>query len=367
MQRTKVGVIGCGAISGAYLGVGQRFEVVEVAACADLIPERAKAKAEEFGIPRACSVDELLAMDEIEIVVNLTIPHAHAEVAIASLQAGKSTYAEKPFAVTRDQGRRVLELAAEKGLLVGCAPDTFLGAGGQTARKLIDDGWIGEPIGCSAFLMCHGHESWHPDPEFYYKPGGGPMFDMGPYYLTALVNLLGPVQRLVGSATTTFPRRTITSEPKHGTVIDVEVPTHVNGIMQFAGGAMGTITTTFDVWSAQLPAIEIYGTEGTLSVPNPNGFGGSPRVRRAGAEGWSDLPLSHIYAEQNRGIGVVDMAYALRSGRPHRASGALAFHVLDIMQSFTEAWEQGRWLDLSSTCERPAMLPLGLRLGTLDE
>jgi predicted dehydrogenase len=367
MKRTKIGVIGCGNISGAYLGAGERFEILEIAACADLIPERAKAKSEEFKIPRACTVDELLATDEIEIVVNLTIPHAHAEVALAALQAGKHTYSEKPFAVTRDEGRRVMELAEEKGLLVGCAPDTFLGAGGQTSRKLIDDGWIGEPIGCSAFMMCHGHESWHPDPEFYYKAGGGPMLDMGPYYLTALVNLLGPVKRLTGSATITFPQRTITSQPKHGTVIDVEVPTHVNGIMHLANGAVGTIATTFDVWAAQLPAIEVYGTDGTLSVPNPGGFGGPARLRRAGAEGWSDLPLSHIYAEQNRGIGVADMAYALRSGRAHRASGALAFHVLDIMQSFTEASDAGRWLDLASTCERPAMLPVGLRPGTLDE
>jgi predicted dehydrogenase len=366
MQKTKVGVIGCGNISGAYLGMGQRFDAVEVVACADMILERARAKAEEFGIPRACTVEELLATDEIEIVVNLTIPHAHAEVALAALEAGRHTYAEKPFAVTREEGRRVLELAKAKGLLVGCAPDTFLGAGGQTSRKIIDDGWIGEPIGCSAHMMSHGHESWHPDPAFYYQVGGGPMFDMGPYYLTALVNLLGPVKRLTGSATVTFPQRTITSQPKCGTVVEVEVATHVNGLMHFASGAIGTITTTFDVWAAQLPDIEIYGTEGTLSVPNPNGFGGPARVRRAGAEGWTDFPLSHIYADQNRGIGVADMAHALRSGRPHRASGALAFHVLDIMQSIHEAWEEGTWRDLSSTCERPAMLPVGLRAGALD-
>jgi predicted dehydrogenase len=366
MQRTKVGIIGCGNISGAYLGMGQRYEVLEVAACADLLPERAKQKAEEFGIPRACTVDELLAMDDVEIIVNLTIPRVHAEVAIAALQAGKSTYAEKPFAVTREQGRRVIELAERKGLLVGCAPDTFLGAGNQTARKVLDDGWVGEPVGCAAFMMCHGHESWHPDPEFYYKPGGGPMFDMGPYYLTALVNLLGPARSVTGSATVTFPQRTITSQPLNGTIMDVEVPTHVTGIMRFAGGAVGTIVTTFDVWAAQVPVIEVYGTEGTLSVPDPNSFGGYPRVRRAGADGWSELPHTHPYADGNRGLGVADMAYALRSGRPHRASGALAFHVLDMMQAFHEASDAGRWVDLESTCERPAGLPLGLRPGLLD-
>ena len=367
METTKVGVIGCGNISPAYLGAGDRFEILEIVACADLDPERAKQRADEFEIPRACSVEELLGMDEVEIVVNLTIPGAHADVAIAALQAGKHTYAEKPFAVTREEGQPVIDLAEEKGLLVGCAPDTFLGAGGQTCRKVIDDGWIGTPIGCSAHMMSHGHESWHPDPEFYYKPGGGPMLDMGPYYLTALVNLLGPVDSLTGSATTTFPTRTITSEPKQGTVIDVEVPTHVTGIMRFGGGAVGTITTTFDVWAARLPDTEIYGTEGTLAVPSHNGFAGTARVRRARSEEWHDLPHSHIYSEPNRGIGVADMAYAIRSGRKHRASGELAFHVLDIMQSFTEASEQSAYVDLRTTCERPAPLPLGLRQGTLDE
>ncbi len=367
METVKVGIIGCGNISGAYLSMGDRFEILEIAACADLVMERARAKAEEFSIPRACTVDELLAIDEIDIVVNLTVPHAHAEVALAALEAGKSVYSEKPFALSRDEGRPVLELAREKGLLVGCAPDTFLGAGGQTARKLIDDGAIGEPVAAGAHMMSHGHESWHPDPEFYYKPGGGPMFDMGPYYLTALVNLLGPVRRLTGSATISFPERTITSEPKRGTVIRVECPTHVTGIMQFANGAVGTITTTFDVWAASLPAIEIYGAEGTLSVPNPGGFAGPACVRLAGAEEWREIPVTHGYADQNRGLGVADMAYALRSGRLHRASGELAFHVLDIMESFTDASEQGRYVDLSSTCERPAMLPVGLRPGTLDE
>ncbi|HJN13867.1 MAG TPA: Gfo/Idh/MocA family oxidoreductase, partial [Armatimonadota bacterium] len=183
MQTTRVGVIGCGNISPSYLSAGDRFDVLEIVACADLDIDRAKARAEEFSVPRACTVDELLAVDEIEIVVNLTIPGAHAEVAIAALEAGKHTYAEKPFAVSRAEGAPVVQLAAEKGLLIGCAPDTFMGASIQTARKVLDDGWIGEPIGCNAHMMCHGHEHWHPDPEFYYKAGGGPMFDMGPYYL----------------------------------------------------------------------------------------------------------------------------------------------------------------------------------------
>jgi len=367
MVKTKIGIIGCGNISGAYLGAGQRFEILDIVACADMVPERAQAKAADFGVPRACSVEELLADPEIEIAVNLTIPHAHAEVALAALEAGKSTYSEKPFAVHREDGERVLALAEARGLLVGCAPDTFLGGGIQTCRKIIDDGLIGEPIASSAHMMSHGHEHWHPDPEFYYKPGGGPLFDMGPYYLTALVNLIGPVDRVSGVAKTTFLQRRITSQPKDGQVINVECPTHTTAILQFANGAVGTITTTFDVWAAQLPAIEIYGTKGTLAVSNPNSFDGPVRVYLSSSGQWQEVPLSHGYTEQNRGIGVADMAYALRSGRPHRASGALALHVLDIMQSVYDSSDSGCAVELRSQCERPAALPVGMAPRTLDE
>ena len=367
MKTTKIGIVGCGNISGIYLEAGRVFDILEIVACADLLLERASAKAAEYHIPKACSVEELLADPEIEIVVNLTIPGAHAEVALAALQAGKSVHNEKPLAVSREDGMRLLKLGRERGLRVGCAPDTFLGGGLQTCRKLIDDGWIGEPVAATAFMLCHGHESWHPDPDFYYQPGGGPMFDMGPYYLTALVHLMGPVRRVTGSAQVTFPERLITSQPKHGTKIKVNVPTHVAGIMDFANGAVGTLVTSFDVWAAQVPRIEIYGTEGSLSVPDPNIFGGPVFVRRAGTSDWSEVPLTHGYAKNSRGIGVADMAYALRSGRPQRASGDMAYHVLDIMHAFHDASREGRHVELSSTCTRPAPLPLGLREGTLDE
>jgi len=366
-RPARIGIIGCGNISGIYFQAGKTFEILDIAACADIIPERARAAAEQHGIPKACSPEELLADPEIEIVVNLTIPKAHAEVALKAVEAGKSAYNEKPLTITREEGIRLLETAKSKGVRVGCAPDTFLGAGIQTCRKLIDEGWIGQPVGATAFMMCPGHESWHPAPEFYYQVGGGPMFDMGPYYLTALVNLLGPVRRVSGAARITRPERIITSQPKYGTRVKVEVPTHVAGLMEFAGGAIGTIITSFDVWAAELPRIEVYGTEGTLSVPDPNGFGGPVRVRRAGAGEWSLMPHSHGYAENSRGIGVADMAYALRSGRPHRASGELAYHVLDVMHAFHDSSEQGRHIELQSTCERPAPLPMGLRHGTLDE
>lgn len=366
MKRTKVGVIGCGNISGIYLQADKTFEILETVACADLIMEKAQEQAEKHGIPRACTPEALLADPEIEIVVNLTIPQAHFPVALAALEAGKSVHNEKPLTLTREEGKQLLQMAASRGLRVGCAPDTFLGGGIQTCRKLIDDGWIGEPIGATAFMLCHGHESWHPSPAFYYQVGGGPMFDMGPYYLTALIALMGPVRSVSGMTRITFPERTITSQPLAGTKVEVEVPTHVVGLLDFANGAIGTLITSFDVWSSELPRIEIYGTEGTLSVPDPNTFGGPVRVRRAGASEWSTIPLTHGYAENSRGIGVADMAYALRSGRKHRASGELAYHVLDIMHAIHDAADQGKQVMLESTCESPAPLPLGLRHGTLD-
>jgi predicted dehydrogenase len=365
MQKTKIGIIGCGNISNAYFSGCKKFDILEIAACADLDLELARAKAKEHGVPRACTSKELLADPAIQIVVNLTIPQAHFEVDLAALEAGKSVHSEKPLTLVRDEGLSVIKLAAAKRLRVGCAPDTFLGGGIQTCVKLINDGWIGQPVAATAFMLCRGHESWHPAPEFYYKLGGGPMFDMGPYYLTALVALLGPIRRVTGLTRMTFPRRLITSQPKSGTWVDVEVPTHIAGMMEFANGAIATLVTSFDVWGGNVPCIEIYGTDGTLSVPDPNAFGGPVKIRRAGASAWSEIPLTH--GENSRGISVADLAYALRSGRPHRASGQLALHVLDAMQSFHEASDQGRHVDLKNTCDRPEPLPLGLAPGHLDE
>ena len=366
-NKVKVGIVGCGNICGIYFkNMIEVFEILDVKACADLNMERAQAKAAEFPGVKAVTVDKIMADPEIEIIVNLTAPQAHFEVAMRAVKAGKSVHSEKPITLTREEGRKLLAAAKKKGVLVGNAPDTFMGGGIQTCRKLIEDGWIGEPVAATAFMTCHGHESWHPDPEFYYQRGGGPMFDMGPYYLTALVNLLGPVKRVTGSTRITFPERTITSPKKYGTKVEVEVPTHVAGVMDFAGGAIGTIITSFDVWAASLPCIEIYGSEGSLRVPDPNGFGGPVAVRRSGGQNWTEVPLTHGYADNSRGIGVADMAYALRSGRAHRASGALAYHVLDLMQAFHDASDTGRHVTLESTCERPAPLPMALRKGLLD-
>jgi predicted dehydrogenase len=366
VDKVKVGLIGVGNISPAYINGIRMFERLDLVALADIDPQRASARAAEFNVPRTLEVDEMLADPEIDIVVNLTIPQAHAMVNMAAVSAGKNVYAEKPFSLNRDEGKPVLETARAKGVRIGCAPDTFFGGGIQTCRKLIDDGAIGEPVSAVAYMAGHGPESWHPNPSFYYQKGGGPMFDMGPYYLTALVNLIGPIKRVTGSARASFPERTATSKGLEGMKIPVEVPTHIVGVLDFESGAIGNIIMSFDTWAHHLPRIEIYGSEGSLSVPDPNTFGGPVQINRNDGKGWVDVPLTHGYTENSRGIGVADMAYALGSGRPHRANGDLAYHVVDVMQGIHEASEFGRHVEIQSTCDKPAALPVGLKHGTLD-
>ena len=364
----RVGVVGCGAISAAYFKMAPKLPILEMAACADLDPEKARSRAAEYGIPKVCTVDELVADRDIDVVLNLTVPKAHAPIALQALEHGKHTYAEKPLGVNREEGQRILEAAAAKGLRVGCAPDTFMGAGVQTARKVIDDGLIGQPVGFSALMLGRGHESWHPSPEFYYEVGGGPMFDMGPYYLTALLNLLGPVKRYNGMATIAIPERTITSQPKHAKKIQVETPDHITGTLEFASGALGTITTSFAIMHAvydrKFP-ITIYGTEGALKVPDPNGFDGEVQVRRQGDEEWQDVP--HAFPTgYGRAVGLADMAHAIRSGREHRANGEQAFAVLDLMQGFLDASEDGQARTPARSYERPAPMPTDLPFGVLE-
>lgn len=365
-NRVKVGVVGCGHISPQYFKSMGKFPIMEVVACADLDLELAKRRAREFEVPKGCAVDELLDDPTIQIVVNLTVPHAHAAVNQLILEAGKHAHTEKPFAVQKEDGEHVLCLAREKGLRVGGAPDTFLGGGLQTCRKLIDDGWIGDPVAAVGFFAGHGPEQWHPNPEFFYQVGGGPMFDMGPYYLTALVTLLGPVERVTGSTRISFSERVITNpERRFGEKLLVEVPTHVTGVLDFASGPVATIVTSFDVWSHHLPWVEIYGSEGSLSVPDPNTFGGPVRIKRAGQDAWQEIPLTHS-DQVRRGIGVADLAYGIVYDRPHRASGELVYHVLELMHAFREASESGTHIDVKSHCDRPAPLPMGLLAGMLD-
>lgn len=364
-EPVAVGIIGCGNISDIYLKNCARSPHLRVLACADIDQARAQAKAEAYGVPRACTPAELLADPAIELVINLTVPLAHAEVALAALAAGKSVYNEKPLAAERADGRRMLELAAEKGLRVGGAPDTFLGGGLQMCRALIDSGAIGRPVAASASFLSRGMEHWHPNPTFFFQRGGGPLFDMGPYYLTALINLLGPVRRLAGSAEKFHAERIVTSEPMRGTRIPVEVPTHVTALLEFDSGAVGTLVTTFDVAEGYGADLVIYGTEGALRLPDPNTFGGPVRLRRGNE--WQEIPIDRANVENSRGIGVADMAAAMRAGRPHRASGELAFHVLDVMHAIHESAAAGQHLSPESSCERPNMLPAGLPDLTVEE
>lgn len=367
-RKVKVGIIGCGNIAPAYIKGLRMFEIVELTRLADMDVERAKARAEEFAVPAHGDPSSVLNDPDIEIVVNLTVPDAHAPVNIDILNAGKSAVTEKPFATNRADGKKVLALAAEKKLRVGCAPDTFLGAGLQTVRKIIDDGWIGRPFGATAHMMGMGPESWHPNPAFFYAPGGGPLLDMGPYYITALVSLLGPVTRVQAANRKAREERVATSKEAFGQVLPVSVPTFVCGLLEFAGGAAATLNMSFDVQGHKHPCIEIYGTEGSVAVPDPNTFGGPVRVRRQGNDDWMDMPLSHGYKDNSRGIGPADMAYGLVTGRAHRASGALAYHVLDVMLSVLDAGEPGAGaVTVESTVERPAPFPLGLIPGRLDD
>ncbi|WP_035445420.1 Gfo/Idh/MocA family protein [Bacillus sp. UNC41MFS5] len=354
MKKLKVGIIGCGNISSIYLENCPKFPHLALVACADLDEPRAQAQAEKFGIPKAYSVEELLSDPEIELVINLTIPKAHAAVCIQALEAGKHVYTEKPLAITREEGKQILETAKRKNLLVGSAPDTFLGAGIQTAIHLVEQGEIGVPVGASAFMICRGHEHWHPDPAFYYDIGGGPMFDMGPYYLTALVALLGPIKRISGSARISYPERTVLSQPRAGTKIHVSTPTHLSGVIDFASGVIGTITTSFDAFGGtSLPPIEIYGSEGTLLVPDPNTFGGPVRIRKRDEKDFAEVPLTFGFTQNSRGLGVADMAKAILESGNYRANGELAYHVLEAMHGLLESSEKGTHYIMESTCDRP--------------
>lgn len=373
----SVGIVGSGYISDIYLtNLATRFDTVRVVAVADLLIERAAAQAAKYGVG-AMTMDAMLADPEIELIVNLTIPAAHADVALAAVRAGKSVYNEKPLTASREDGRSLLALARQQGVLVGGAPDTFLGGGMQTGRRLIDEGVIGTPIAASASMFTRGHERWHPDPTFFYQPGAGPMFDMGPYYLTALVSLLGPVRRVGSTTGVSFPERRITSEPKFGEMIQVNTPTHIIAALDFASGAIASIATSFDLHDTTHSTLIVYGSEGTLRLPDPNRFGGpislllgpeASKARDPLFQGdaakqpapepvWQDIPLTHGFTDNSRGLGVSDMARAIREGHAPRANGELAYHVLDIMHATLESSERGEHITLESTTERPAPLP----------
>ena len=364
-DKMGIGIIGCGNISGAYFKGCAMFRAVEIVACADINLEAATKATEEYGV-RAVTVDELLAMPEVDIVINLTIPAVHAEVSLQALAAGKHVHCEKPLAVSLADGKRVIDADAAKGLRVGCAPDTFLGAGYQTCRKLIDDGWIGRPLSGTVFMMGRGPESWHPNPAFFYQAGGGPMFDMGPYYMTALVHLLGPVKQVFAVTSKGYKSRIATCKEHFGEALPVDVPTHNSGTLVFANGSVVTVGVSFDVHRHTHSPIEIYGADGSLQAPDPNTFGGPVRVFRPGNPDWQDTAFSHGYSDNSRGIGVADMAQAIQADRPHRCDGTLAYHVLEIMHAYEKSSNEGKMVELDSTCGQPAAFPLGMLPGVLD-
>jgi predicted dehydrogenase len=359
MRKVGIGIIGLGNISSAYLKAAQSFPVLDIKAVADLNPAAAEARASEFGL-RAVSIDQIFADPEIEVILNLTIPKAHVEVGLRAIEAGKHVYSEKPLGIVFSKGRKLVETARARNLRVGSAPDTFLGGSHQTARRVIDEGRLGQAIGGTAYFMCPGHERWHPNPAFYYEAGGGPMLDMGPYYITDLVNLLGPVSQVVGFGTKLRDTRTITSKERNGEVIPVHVPTHVSGSLAFANGAVVQITMSFDVAGHKHVPIEIYGTDATLIVPDPNHFGGQVEILEKGGA-WTNIDTDQPYADGNyRSIGLADMAHAIVENRPHRANGDLALHVLEVMEAFETSTRTGRVIDITTPVARPA--PLGTSL-----
>ena len=384
MAKIRVGVIGIGDISRVYLNNLKKYDAVEVVACASRGLEKAQRKAAEYGIPKAyASAAELIADPDIDVVLNLTTPQTHFEYNLAALQAGKHVYTEKPLAMTYAEGQQLVALAKEKGLMLGCAPDTFLGGRLQNIRELIDSGKLGRIVGGGAYFIGHGHEFHHPAPAYFYQKGAGPLYDMGPYYITALLSLLGPVKRVCAMATRAADTRTVPSGHSKGQILPVEVDTHINAILEFACGSIVTLTCSFDVWDSEMPRMELYGTEGTVlidekdPISGPNLFGGETLIRTPDQYRWADperrpenvetpwpvSPNAHPFnsishAENPRGIGLVDMVYALHNNRAPRASGEMALHSLEVMECILRSSAEHKFCELESTFQTPAPLPL---------
>jgi predicted dehydrogenase len=368
-EPLRVGVVGCGNISDAYLTRAAEFDALTVVACADVDPARTAAQAARYGV-RPMTPDALLADEAVDLVINLTPPLAHASISLAALAAGKHLYSEKPIGVTLEEGRRVVAAGEAAGRRVGSAPDTFLGGGHQLARRMVDEGVIGRPIAGTIWFASHGMEHWHPDPRAFYTRGGGPVLDIGAYYVSAMVNLIGPVRRVTALAGRGFAERLVTTEGSalRGSTVKVEVDTHVAGALEFASGAVVGFVKSWDLYAEAHYRLELYGTTGTMLLPDPNFFGGEIRLSRAGAPFEGIDASAEPYAAPNRRttrgadvadyriIGVVDMALAIREGRPHRCSGAFALHALEVLEAMATSARTGRHVEIASTCERPAAM-----------
>jgi predicted dehydrogenase len=364
---SRIAIVGCGVIAPAYATTFNELGWVELVACADAVPDKAQQLAEQFGIPRASTLDAVLAADDVDTIVNLTPPTFHHEVTDAALHAGKAVFSEKPLGIDFTEGTGLHTTAHARGLRLGCAPDTFLGPGLQTARAAIDAGLIGEPVAANAFMLGRGPEWWHPNPEIFYTRGAGPLFDMGPYYLTTLVQLLGPAVAITATGRITRAKRTILSEARKGEAIDVEVPTHVSSAVEFGNGAIATLVTSFDVIAARPRHIEIYGLEGTLAVPDPNTFGGPVQIKGPLDREWRDLPLRVTGLPDRRGIGAADMIWATRTGRAHRCSGDLALHVLELMSSALASSADGVRVPIATAPAATPLIPEGLAPHSFDD
>jgi predicted dehydrogenase len=374
-KELGVGIIGCGNISMTYFSLSPLFKGIKVLACADLNPEAARQRAAEYGV-KAQTIPELLANDELDVIVNLTIPAAHFEVSKAILEAGKHVYSEKPLTITLEEGKQLQALGREKGLAIGCAPDTFLGGAHQLARKYIDEGGVGRITSGTCHVMSPGMEMWHPNPGFFFLYGGGPILDLAPYYIANLVNFLGPIKRVAALTSMANPTRTITSEPLKGQSIPVETPTNVHALLEFVAGATITLSASWDVWSHRHANMELYGTEGSIFVPDPNFFGGV--VEASGRDkniqplkDW-DHPFSPANQEHANGpranyrtAGLADMAMALIEGRDIRCSIDRALHGVDVMTSILKSGEEGTFVSTTTTCTQPAALGIDEALALL--
>jgi len=356
MKRINVGIVGCGNISDIYNNnLSTLFPQVHVVACTDLYYENAGKIAQKYGIRAVPTIEELINDPEIDLILNLTTPNAHYEVSKQGLLAGKHVYSEKPISLELAQAKELQALAAKQGVRLGCAPDTVLGGAVQTCRKLLDSGIIGKPLSANVFFGWHGPEHEHPNPEFLYQYGAGPIFDYGPYYFSTLVTLLGPVSTVAAMANKGFDKRTCTCPgPHYGETFDVGTPTHVTGVVEFRNGTIAAVTTSFDIWGHGQPFIEIYGTKGTLRAPDPDSFGGEILVLKAGEEHFSKVPLGFGYTENSRGLGLTDMVRCIEQDEPHRTDDELAVHILDIMQAFLSSSTQKQTVALTTTCDRPA-------------
>ncbi|WFU10747.1 Gfo/Idh/MocA family oxidoreductase [Rhizobium sp. CB3090] len=365
-KELGVGIIGCGNISTTYFKLSPLFKGLKVLACADINMDAARLRAEEYQV-KAQTIDELLANDELDVIVNLTIPDAHFPVSKRILEAGKHVYSEKPLVLSLEQGEELRRIAKEKGLAVGCAPDTFLGGAHQLARKFVDDGGIGRITSGACYVMSPGMEMWHPNPDFFFLPGGGPILDLGPYYVANLINLIGPVKRVGAMTSMASETRTITSEPRSGEVIPVKTPTTIQALLEFVSGATVTLTASWDVWSHRHANMELYGTEGSLYVPDPNFFGGT--VEASGrskdikpVDEWAH-PFGIINQESPNGAranyrtaGLADLAASLIDGRDARCSLDRTLHGVDVMTSILKSGAENRFIDLTTTCTQPAAL-----------